>query len=69
MGLIDLIVSVSALSHPDQCQDQHLRFASSMSLRHCVMIAPPYVVRWINEHPQWLVVRWRCEHPGSREAI
>ena len=69
MGMIELIVSVCALSHPDQCQDQHLKFASSMPLRQCVMSAPPYLAQWINEHPQWLIVRWRCEHPGSREAL
>jgi hypothetical protein len=69
MGMIELIVSVCALSHPDQCQEQHLRFASSMSIRQCVMTAPPYVALWVNEHPQWLVLRWRCEYPGGREEI
>jgi hypothetical protein len=69
MGMIELIVSVCVLSHPDQCQEKHLGFASSMSLRQCVMSAQPYLAQWINEHPQWLIVRWRCEHPGSREAL
>jgi hypothetical protein len=69
MGLIELIVSVCALWHLDPCRDQHLRFASSMSLRQRVMAAPPYLAQWLNEHPQWLAVRWRCAHPGSGEEI
>ena len=31
------------------------------------MAAPPYIAKWIDEHPKWTAVRWRCDYPGKRE--
>jgi hypothetical protein len=69
MGLIEIVLTVCALSLPDQCEDKHLQFAAgmSMSLTQCVMNAQPYIAQWINEHPKWLAVRWRCEYGASEE--
>jgi hypothetical protein len=67
MGLIDLIVTVCALSLPSQCEDQHFSFPPNMSLTQCVMNAQPYIAQWINEHPKWVAVRWRCDYGGSKE--
>ena len=67
MGLIELIVTVCALSLPSQCEDQHFSFLANMSLNQCVMSAPPYIAQWINEHPKWVAVRWRCDYGGSKE--
>ncbi len=69
MGLIEIVLTVCALSAPNQCEDEHLQFAPgiSMSLKQCVMTAQPYIAQWINKHPKWLAVRWRCEYGGSEE--
>jgi hypothetical protein len=67
MGLIELIVTVCALSLPNQCEDQHFSFLADMSLNECVMRAPPYIAQWTNEHPKWVAVRWRCDYGGSKE--
>jgi hypothetical protein len=66
MGLIELVVTVCALSLPGQCEDQHLSFLADMSMNQCVMNAQPYIAQWISEHPKWVVVRWRCGHSGSK---
>lgn len=63
MGLIAIVFTVCALAHPDQCRDERLAFASSGSLRQCVMSAQPYLAQWIGEHPQWSIKRYRCEYP------
>ena len=62
MGLIELIVTVCALSLPSQCEDQHF-----LLLNQCVMNAPPYIAHWTNEHPKWVAIRWRCDYGGSKE--
>jgi hypothetical protein len=67
MGLIELIVTVCALSLPSQCEDQHFSFLADMSLNQCVMNAPPYIAQWTNEHPKWVAIRWRCDYGGSKE--
>jgi hypothetical protein len=42
MGLIELIVTVCALSLPSQCEELHFSFSAGMSLNQCVMNAQPY---------------------------
>jgi hypothetical protein len=69
MGLIELIVTVCALSLPSQCEELHFSFSAGMSLNQCVMNAQPYIAQWINEHPSWVVMRWRCDYGGSKEKI
>lgn len=68
MELIEIVVTVCALSQPNLCEDKHLQFAWSGSLTQCAIAAPPYIAKWIEEHPNWRAVRWRCEYPG-RKAI
>jgi hypothetical protein len=67
MNLIDLIVTVCAIAAPTTCEEAHLQFSWSGSLQQCVMAAPPYIARWVGEHPKWNAVRWRCEYPGSKD--
>jgi hypothetical protein len=67
IALIELVVTVCALALPSQCEDQHLPFSADMSLNQCVMNAQPYIAQWINEHPKWVAVRWRCDYGGSKE--
>jgi len=47
MGLIELVVTVCALSLPSQCEDLHLSFSAGISLNQCVMNAQPYIAQWI----------------------
>ena len=68
MDLVEIIILVCAIAHPDHCEDKHLQFAWQGSLKQCVMAAQPYIARWIGEHPQWTVKKYHCEypHPGDR---
>ncbi len=67
MGLIELVITVCAIAAPTNCHEAHLQFAWSGSPQQCVMSAPPYIARWIGEHPKWNAVRWRCEYPRPSE--
>ena len=67
MNMIEVIMTVCALANPSQCEEQHLQYAGQGSLRQCVMNAQPYLAQWINEHPKWSIVRWRCDVPHARE--
>ena len=66
MGLIEVILTVCAVSQPSHCEDQHLQFTWNGSLNQCVMNAQPYIAQWIGDHPKWTAVRWRCNYSGSR---
>lgn len=63
MNLIAIVVTVCALAHPDQCQDERLSFAWRGSLRECVQSAQPYLAQWLGEHPRWSIKRYHCEYP------
>ena len=65
--MIEIIVTVCALAQPSQCDEQHLQYAWQGSLRQCTMGAQPYLAQWINEHPKWSIVRWRCEAANMRD--
>ena len=67
MNPIDLIVTVCAVLSPTTCEEQHLVFAYGGSPAQCAIAAPPYIARWIGEHPKWHAVRRRCEYPHSHE--
>jgi hypothetical protein len=67
MGMIELILTVCAVTHPARCEEHHLQFVSSGSLQQCVMAAPPYIAKWIEDHPKWTATRWRCDYPGKRD--
>ena len=69
MDVIYLVITVCAVQSPTTCEETHLSFNSSISLRQCAMAAPPYVAQWIGEHPNWTAVKWRCEYPHTREKI
>jgi hypothetical protein len=69
MGLIELVITVCVIAQADACRDQRLQFIDSGSLKQCAMAAPPYIARWIGEHPKWYAVRWHCEYPGHSRDI
>ncbi len=68
MGMIEIVLTVCALSQPEHCEEQHLQFNWQGSLNQCVMGAPPYIAQWADEHPKWNIVSWRCEYPGQKSA-
>jgi hypothetical protein len=69
MDTINLIMTVCAVLSPTNCEEKNLSFSANFSLRQCSMMAQPYMAQWVGEHPNWTVVKWRCEYPHSREKI
>ena len=67
MGMVEIILTVCAISQPGVCEDQFLRFNWGGSLNQCARGAEPYVAQWIGDHPKWQAVRWRCDYPGNRK--
>jgi hypothetical protein len=67
MNMINLVLTVCAVTSPGTCEERNLSFAADFSLRQCTMAAPPYIAQWIGEHPKWTAVKWRCEYPHSHD--
>jgi hypothetical protein len=65
MDMVDLVVIVCALTNPGACQERHLLFQSSGSLRACMVQAEPWLAQWAGEHPSLRIAKWHCAWPGS----
>jgi hypothetical protein len=67
LNMIELVLTVCALSHPELCQDQRIPFEADISLWQCAKNAPPQIARWAVDHPDWRVASWRCDYPGKHK--
>jgi hypothetical protein len=68
-AMMELILTVCAVAHPDVCVDQHMLFDQDSTPRQCMMSAPPYIARWGDQHRQWFIRRWKCQYPkGEKDA-
>jgi len=65
--LIEIILTVCAIAHPDNCEEKYLQFAFAGSPEQCMMAAQPYIAQWIGEHPAWVTRKWSCGYPGAKK--
>jgi hypothetical protein len=65
--MIEIILTVCAISNPAYCEDKYLQFAWDGSLNQCMIAAQPYIAQWIGDHPQWTATKWTCEYPGHEK--
>jgi hypothetical protein len=67
MNMIDLIIVVCSLAHPDACQEKHLLFEAHGPLYACMWEAQPYLAQWIGEHPDLRIASFRCDWPEHED--
>jgi len=63
--MIELVLTVCAVTSMSSCEDRRLSFVAQESLTQCMMQAPPYIAAWTEENPGHRVMRWRCTYPGA----
>ncbi|HQT26409.1 MAG TPA: hypothetical protein PLK99_07405 [Burkholderiales bacterium] len=68
MNLIDLILLACTIAAPSSCHEYHMLLQSSGSLQSCMVQAPPYLARWVGEHPAYVIKRWRCAWPEQEDG-
>jgi hypothetical protein len=61
--MIELVLTVCALAHPESCREEHLLFDSDNTPRQCMMMAPPFIAKWGDQHREWIIQRWKCQYP------
>ena len=66
--MIELVLTVCAMTAASSCEDKRLPFDSEESLLQCAFQAPPYIAAWAQDHPYLRVMRWRCAVPGADGA-
>jgi hypothetical protein len=65
--MIELVLTVCAVAEPSKCQDEHILFDSDNTPRQCMKMAPPFMAKWGDQHPGWIVQSWKCQYPQKGE--
>lgn len=68
VSLIEVVITVCSLAHPDGCMDKHIQFVDQgASLAQCMMQAPVYLAEWSGDHPDEQIKKWRCAYPDKED--
>jgi len=65
--MIELIITVCLISAPAACHEERHGVVGE-SLLACITQGQLYAARWIDEHPTYRIVRWRCEPSAARQS-
>jgi hypothetical protein len=65
--MIEIVLTVCAVSNPTYCEEKYLQFEWQGSVQQCMMGAQPYIAQWIGKHPEWMARKWTCEYPGHEK--
>lgn len=65
VNMIELVLLACLVDKPDNCRDVGLMYSSeNLTPMQCMMQAPPYMAKWVGEHPGWKVMKWTCRRAG-----
>jgi hypothetical protein len=64
--MIAIVISACLVGDPGVCKSQRIPLAYDVDASRCLAEAPPHFAKWIEQHPGWQIVRWRCT--SSNEA-
>lgn len=59
--MISLVFSVCLIEQPGICKDVVNTYdAPGLTIPHCMNGAQRELAKWIGDHPQWRIERWKC---------
>lgn len=68
--MIELVFAVCMIDQPSQCKDVYLNFAAnSVTPQQCMMNGQIEMAKWLGEHPNWRIAKWRCGVAGQVAKI
>jgi len=69
MTLIDLMLTVCLASNASHCRTEHIYMQHHGSEMQCMLGAQRRIAQWIDQHPDFRVVRWECVDPDNVRKI
>ena len=64
--MIELVVGVCMIDQPSRCRDVTLNFEGErVTAQQCAMNGQIEIAKWIGEHPNWVIQKWRCGIAGQ----
>jgi hypothetical protein len=66
--MLAIILSACLSNDPQVCRYYRIVLNSNSDPTTCAMNAPPHFAKWAEEHPGWMIKRWRCA-PSTENDI
>lgn len=72
--MIELVMFVCLMDRPADCHDVRLTFENPYGERRvtpqqCMQDGQVEMSKWIGDHPNFVIKKWRCGNAGEREDI
>lgn len=68
--MIELVIAVCMIDQPSQCKDVYLNFeAEAVTPQQCMMNGQMEMAKWLDEHPNYSIKKWRCGVAGQMAKI
>jgi hypothetical protein len=65
---MNLVLLVCLAGSPDTCHEERMLIGASLGdARMCLASAVPAIAEWSEEHPGYMISRWKCG--DAREAL
>lgn len=68
--MIELIVAVCMIDQPSQCRDVYLNFeGDALTPQQCMMNGQQEMAKWLDDHPNYVIKKWRCGIAGQTAKL
>ncbi len=67
--MMNLILTACLTIPSYACRDSAVTIYDEMSEMQCAVTAQARIASWSEEHPNWRVVRWRCQRQGLAQKV
>lgn len=65
--MIAIIISACLVTNPGVCRDYRVPLASGVNTSRCLFEAQPHFAKWVEQHPNWAIKRWRCSAADTQD--
>lgn len=64
--MIELVFAVCMIDQPERCKDVTLNFeGDNVTPQQCMMNGQMEMAKWVGDHPNWVIRKWRCGAAGQ----
>ena len=63
--MVELVILACLMKEPSHCEAFDVSFFAPTHVMECLVRGQMFMARWAEEHPDWVVRRWRCDLPKA----
>lgn len=65
--MIELLFLACFSQNVAQCEEHSFQYVD-MTPMSCMMGAQPVLAKWGDQHPNWIITKWKCQYLSQREV-